>query len=195
MAYGTPSELTFARLPNTIVNTIMKNTGCMTAHPIPRADCAGDVIRLERSQLDALPRGDGSSDGLAGGIITIDGGGVAINRSEVLADGQENANGGKVFISANPLLLSTDSVISASSEVGIEGLVVIDAPDAEVTSDLASLPENFLDASALLEEACLARNAPSGSFAVHSVGALPRSPDAPLRARSEELKAVVGCPP
>tara|TARA_B100000029_G_scaffold497957_1_gene566132 strand:+ start:753 stop:995 length:243 start_codon:yes stop_codon:yes gene_type:complete len=38
IAYGTPFESIFARLPNTIVNTIILNNGCITAQPIPRTD-------------------------------------------------------------------------------------------------------------------------------------------------------------
>ena len=38
MAYGTPFESIFARLPNTIVNTIILNNGCIMAQPIPRTD-------------------------------------------------------------------------------------------------------------------------------------------------------------
>jgi hypothetical protein len=73
--------------------------------------------------------------------------------------------------------MSTDSSVTATSEVGIDGIVVIDAPVEEIVGELAQLSTQFFDASAELEEACLARDAPAGTFAVQRTRSLP-PPDA-----------------
>jgi hypothetical protein len=122
----------------------------------------------------------------AGGNIGIDGGAVILDQSNLNANGFGNANGGNIRISADPWLRSGDSVITASSEFGLAGVVLINTPYGEVTGQLATLPETFLDASSLLEEPCLARDAPSGSFAVERIGRVPPPPDAPLSAEPAE---------
>ncbi|MGH0031139.1 MAG: filamentous hemagglutinin N-terminal domain-containing protein [Myxococcota bacterium] len=139
-----------------------------------------EVVLVERSTIEAFSRG-GSGSGIAGGNVSILGGGVVLNRATIAADGFGNADGGNVLLSGDAVLQSTDTRVTFSSSLGRQGTFVVDSPYTEVTGDLASLPENFLDASALLEEACLAREERSGTFAVRQVGALPDSPDAPLR--------------
>jgi filamentous hemagglutinin family protein len=154
---------------------------------------SGGIISLENSIVDAVS--DAGTLGPAGGNVAIAGHAISINDSVINANGENNAAGGFVDISADALVISTDSSITATSEIGIDGTVRIDAPDSEVTSDLVSLPENLLDASSLLEEACLARDAPSGSFSVREVGELPASPDAPLTPEPRDEKARSRCDP
>ena len=156
---------------------------------------ASEFILLERARMEAFSRGGGGPvGGTAGGNVFVLGGGVVLNQSSIVADGFGNANGGNVLLSGNPVLQSTDTTVSVSSDLALDGTFVVNSPYAEVTGDLASLPENFLDASALLEEACLARDAPSGSFAVRRVGELPASPDAPLELEAED-EAEAECQP
>jgi filamentous hemagglutinin family protein len=149
-----------------------------------------EELVLERASLVALSRGEQAGGGAftsgavtpAGGNIRVDGGAVVVNQSSIIADGRGNANGGFIDITADPWLRSGDSVLSASSELGIDGFVIVNTPYGEVTGDLAALPETFLDASSLLAEPCLARNAPSGSFAVQRVRGVAPPPDAPIPA-------------
>jgi len=157
-----------------------------------------DSLLLEKSSIVAFSRGEtaGGPDALAitpggvetpaGGNITIEGGAVILNESVLNANGFGNANGGFIDITADPWLRSGDSAITASSEFGLDGFVLVNTPYGEVTGDLAALPETFLDASSLLEEPCLARDAPSGSFAVQRAARVPPPPDAPLSAAPAE---------
>jgi filamentous hemagglutinin family protein len=158
----------------------------------------GELV-LERASLVALSRGEGPAVGAftsgavtpAGGNISIAGGAVVVNQSQIVADGFGNANGGIIDITADPWLRSGDSVLSASSELGIDGFVIVNTPYGEVTGDLAALPETFLDASSLLAEPCLARDAPSGSFAVQRLRGVTPPPDAPIPA--EPVTAPAQC--
>jgi filamentous hemagglutinin family protein len=140
-----------------------------------------ESILLERSSVEAFSRGgSGPVGGTAGGNVFIEGGGVVLNQARIAADGFGNADGGNVLLSGDVVLQSTDTQVTYSSQLGRAGTFIVNSPYTEVTGDLVALPENFLDASALLEEACLARDAPSGSFSVRETGELPASPDAPL---------------
>ena len=138
--------------------------------------------------------GAAAPPGTRGGNITIDPPAVVINRSQIEARGEGLADGGNFSVVASAFLLSADSSIDVSSEFGVAGTVVVDAPQAEIAGDLGALPADFLDASALLEAACLARDQAAGSFAVRGASALPASPDAPLSARTGTPDAGGACP-
>jgi len=141
---------------------------------------ASELVHLAGTQISAVSRGGANAQGLAGGNILIDPPAVVLNRSTLTANGFGNANGGNIFIAGNPLLISADSAITASSQFGTAGTIVFASPNAEVAGELAALPSAFLDASSLLAEACLAREEVSGTFTVRSTGALRPPPDAPL---------------
>ena len=116
--------------------------------------------------------------GLAGGNIAIDPPVVVVSRSSVVAQGFGNANGGNITIAGNPLIVSGDSTISASSEFGTEGRVVVNAPNDEVTGKLGALPGDFVDAASRLEASCLAQSDVGGSFTARVDTPLPAPPDA-----------------
>jgi hypothetical protein len=138
--------------------------------------------------------GEDAPPGARGGNITIDPPAVVINNSRIEARGEGLADGGNFSVVASAFLLSADSSIDVSSDFGVAGTVAVDAPQAEIAGDLAALPADFLDASALLEAACLARDQAAGSFSVRPVGALPAPPDAPFSARTGAPDAGDACP-
>src|SRR5262249_20271011 len=132
------------------------------------------------STVNAISHGGANAQGLAGGNILIDPPAVVLNGSTLTANGLGNANGGNIFIAGNPLIVSSDSAITASSQFGTAGTVAFASPNAEVSGELAALPSAFLDPSSLLAETCLARDAVTGTFTVRTAGALRPPPDAPL---------------
>ena len=123
--------------------------------------------------------------------MTIDPEFVILQRSEIVAQAFAGP-GGNIQITAGALL-SSDSLIDASSELGIDGEVEIDSPNPELTGKLATLPQDFLDASRLLADVCAARTARLGSFVVRQRGARP-PPDADLSLEPEDDAPWLECP-
>jgi large exoprotein involved in heme utilization and adhesion len=66
-------------------------------------------------------------------------------------------------------------LVDASSDLGIDGIVEIHAPDVDLAGSLAALPESALDASDQLAERCSARRRgeTEGSFTVAGAGLRP----------------------
>jgi len=113
------------------------------------------------------------------GNIDIDSELVVLNGSRVEARAF-GGEGGNISIVADVYLASSDSVVDADSELGIDGEIEITAPEANLGGELAALPSSFLDASALLASRCEARRARSGSFVVATRGVMLAPPDASL---------------
>jgi hypothetical protein len=104
---------------------------------------------------------------------------VVINRSIIRANANV-ADAGDITIAGRNVLISSDSLIQAHSEEGVSGAIQISSPDADIVSQVATLPADFVDPSNRLLPPCVARTERTGSFMVQSREALPRSPDAPL---------------
>ncbi len=112
----------------------------------------GSLVDLIDSQITATVK---SGVG-GGGNILIDPRFVILDRSQIRADAF-GGPGGNVTIVTGVFLASPDSVVSASSALGVAGRVDIRAPVTNLSGTLAPLPEAVLQATALLREACAAR--------------------------------------
>lgn len=88
-----------------------------------------------------------------GGNIDIDPKFVILNQSNILANAF-GGPGGNINIVAGNFIVTPDSVIDASSALGLDGTVNISSPDEEVADDLAVLPDNYLDVTSLMSERC-----------------------------------------
>ena len=88
-----------------------------------------------------------------GGNIDIDPEFVILNQGKILANAF-GGPGGNITIVTDNLIATPDSVIDASSALGIDGTVNISSPDQEVAEDLAVLSENYLDVTGLTSERC-----------------------------------------
>jgi filamentous hemagglutinin family protein len=105
---------------------------------------------------------------------------MVLGNSEITANAI-GGSGGDIFIDAGQLIRTPDSKIMASGSVN--GDITITAPNTDISSSLAILPETFLDASSQLRETCAARGGrPTSSFAPGGRGGLPPDPGAPLAA-------------
>jgi filamentous hemagglutinin family protein len=111
-----------------------------------------------------------------GGNITIDPRFVVLDRSAIQANAF-GGPGGNVRISAD-VFLATDSVVTASSALGVPGVVDVQAPITDVSGSLAPLPEAVLQAVSLLRTACRTRLAEAGtsSFVLAGRGGLAPEP-------------------
>jgi large exoprotein involved in heme utilization and adhesion len=117
-----------------------------------------------------------------GGNIFINPYLMVLDNSRIEANAQRGA-GGNITIQAGQLIRSPDSVIRASSELGLSGTISIAAPNTDVAGSLVVLPGTFFDASSQLRETCAARGGrPASSFTAGGRGGLPPDPGAPLAA-------------
>jgi large exoprotein involved in heme utilization and adhesion len=115
-----------------------------------------------------------------GGNITLNSVLVVLDeRSSIIANA-EGGQGGNIFIrilGGGALFRSPDNLIEASSELGIDGSVVIDAPDTDIIAGFAGLPVNFLDAATVLTQLCAGRSGANvSSLVVRKYEVLPDSP-------------------
>jgi len=111
-----------------------------------------------------------------GGNIAIDPDFLVLQRSQIIANAF-GGPGGNIDIVAGQLIADPYSVIEASSALGIDGNVTIDAPNPDVGSNLVVLPESFLDVAGLLQPTCGAARSGLSSLVQVGRGGLPADPD------------------
>jgi large exoprotein involved in heme utilization and adhesion len=141
---------------------------------------AGKLVQLGDSAITtSVYEGAGN-----GGDISIDPVFVVLDNSEIRANA-ETGTGGNIDITSQFFIKSSDSVVDASSRLGISGTVAISAPQVDLGSGLAVLSSGFLDASSLLRASCGARAGNSNSFMAAGRGGLAEAPPASSFARSK----------
>lgn len=139
-----------------------------------------DLLYLLRSRITSSVA-DGSGNG---GDITIDPVFVVLDHSQILANAFAGA-GGNIDITTDFFFASPDSILDASSQLGINGRIVIRSAATNNIAGLSSLPASFLDATVLLRERCAASvSSTASSFVVSGRGGLPPSPEEPLASAS-----------
>ncbi|MHB1188388.1 two-partner secretion domain-containing protein [Thiobacillus sp.] len=126
-----------------------------------------------------------------GGNIFIDPQFVVLQNSQIIANAF-GGPGGNINIIAGQLLADPATVISASSALGIDGTVNIDAPDSDVSAELAVLPDSFLDAASLMQAGCGAARAGLSSLVEVGRGGLPSDPDGYLASLDVDAMAGTG---
>jgi len=114
---------------------------------------AGYMVSLIDSKITASVGGGPQT---VGGNITIDPQYVILNDSQIIANAYEG-KGGNIRIIADVFLASPDSIVDASSALGIDGTVDIQAPISSISGTLAPMQGNFLSTEALLRDRCIAR--------------------------------------
>jgi filamentous hemagglutinin family protein len=157
---------------------VLENDGAITTQALTAGGGlinihAADSLLLSGSRITTSV-GDGAGNG---GDINIDPVFVVLNASQILAQAV-GGNGGDITIVTQFLLQSPDSLISASSQKGISGTILISSPNTDVGSRLAALPSSYQDASQLLRESCATRAGRVGnSFVGVGRGGLPAAPE------------------
>jgi large exoprotein involved in heme utilization and adhesion len=157
---------------------------------------AGRLLYLEDSAITTSVAGGAGN----GGNITLDvADGVAVlQRSQIIAQAF-GGNGGNILIDAAGFVQSPDSLVDASSQLGINGDVRIAAPETDFGASLAPRAANFFDAESLLRSACAADSAMQNSLVLAGNGGLPPRPaDAQLSTLGDlspvALAALGGAP-
>jgi len=115
-----------------------------------------ETIYLNQSTINTSVRG-GSSD--AGNINTYSDQ-MILNHSKITANAYEGT-GGSIYIVAGQFVKSSDSIIQADSELGMNGNIYIHSPDTNVEKDIIEPSKMYIDASDLLATACDRRSGDS----------------------------------
>ncbi len=109
------------------------------------------ITRLRNSQITTTVGGGEGS----GGNITITPEVIVLENSQIIAKAVEG-RGGRIDINADALVRDFTSEVSASSELGIDGVVTIQAL-TNLSESLSPLPQRFAVASAIFRETCQPR--------------------------------------
>ncbi|HIE01380.1 MAG TPA: filamentous hemagglutinin N-terminal domain-containing protein [Thiotrichaceae bacterium] len=104
-------------------------------------------LHLIKSMITA--QGDEIQD--SGGNLRISQAGLIIlGHSQILTTGFAG-DGGQISIMADQFIKSSDSVLNASSTLGVDGDIVIEAPDVDLSGALIGLSSHFVEASGLAD--------------------------------------------
>jgi filamentous hemagglutinin family protein len=134
---------------------------------------------------NAFPKPDITIDSTAnGGNTTINADNLVLANNSSISANAVKGQGGKIDIRVQGFFISPDSVISASSQLGINGVVEINQPDANPSSGLVALPTNVIDAAKLITQTCSNGGETTANqqseFIVTGRGGLPPNPIEPL---------------
>lgn len=154
-------------------------------------DIKTDLLQLREQSRITTSVADGEGNG---GNININPTLLILTEgSEIIANAQQG-DAGNIDIQINQggaLFQSLDSVIEASSQLGIDGNVEINAPDVDISSRFKPLPGDFLDVATVIQKPCIQRiQGKAIQFINQKYQVLPDSPYA-LRTISYELHDTI----
>ena len=112
-----------------------------------------DMIRLINSEISTSVKGGPKT---AGGDINIDPNFVIMQDSRIVAQAIQG-QGGNINITAGTFLQDPNSLVDASSQLGVSGTVNIRSPVANLSGAIGPLSEKTVDAAALVRASCAAR--------------------------------------
>jgi large exoprotein involved in heme utilization and adhesion len=111
-----------------------------------------------------------------GGNITIDPNVVALQHSQVIAQAVQGA-GGNITLTTPLFLADSSSLVSASSQFGLNGTVTVQSPTSNLSESLGTLPSNPSQAHSLVTQRCAAlAYGQTSSFVVAGREQLPADP-------------------
>lgn len=108
-----------------------------------------------------------------GGDIYIDPTLTVLNNSQIIANAFAGA-AGNITIITDFFMPSTDSLVQASSQFGLQGTITINTQSSNIAKSIGTLSDNLLDSSNLLREQC-GNNENASSFILTGRGGLPVS--------------------
>ena len=98
-----------------------------------------------------------------GGDIFVDPVFIILRDSEITANNRSGGDGGNITLIADYIIRSTDSLVTASARLGVDGQVTINALDFQVDAGENSIAADFLDVSDWIGQACPRRPGAGGS--------------------------------
>jgi large exoprotein involved in heme utilization and adhesion len=133
---------------------------------------AVDSGRLVNSTISTSVLGGAGS----GGNITIDPKVFVMQASEIIARAVQGA-GGNITITTPLFLADSTSLVSASSQFGLNGTVTIQSPTSNLSESLGTLTSKPSEVQSLLTQRCAAlANGQASSFVVAGREQLPSDP-------------------
>ena len=130
------------------------------------------LVRLVDSRISTSVLGGAGS----GGDITIDPNVFVLQNSDVIARAVQGA-GGNITITTPLFLADSTSLVSASSQFGLNGTVTIQSPTSNLSESLGTLTSKPSQAQSLLTQRCAAlANGQASSFVVAGREQLPADP-------------------
>ncbi len=151
---------------------------------------ASDIIRLRDSQITSSVFGGPQT---AGGNIFIDPNFVILQNSQIIAQAFQGQGGRIDILFGRAFLADANSVVSASSALGVNGPVNLQGPFQNLSGALVPLNQDYLQAATLLAQRCAAwmADAQTSTFVVVEHEGLPREPGGVLPSSLEESQASV----
>ncbi len=118
---------------------------------------------------------------------------VLLENSQIIADAL-TGNGGNIEIRTQGLFVSPDSLISASSQFGLDGTVAIDRLNGDRPIELDKLPVTPINVTQKITTGC---NLQRSNFAITGRGGLPENPTKNLRSQTvwQDLRLPIKATP
>ncbi|PPT07327.1 Putative hemagglutinin-related protein [Geitlerinema sp. FC II] len=129
------------------------------------------------SQITAEAGGSGN-----GGNLAIAADAIAVLEGSDINANALGGNGGNIEIVTRGLFVAPDSQITASSQLGVEGIVTVTQPEIDTSSALVQLSSNPIDPATQVVSACDV--AAENTFVVTGNGGLPPDPTEVLHDRT-----------
>jgi len=149
-------------------------------------------IYLRDSRISAAARGASPAD--RGGNLHIEQPEFLILANSELLATAFVGNGGDITLVTDNFINSSHSRVDASSQLGIDGQILITAPDKQVDASLIALSGDFNDAARLIQERCNPWQKNASRFYLVAQTGLPASPTALLEHHLSPLAAIATSP-
>ena len=134
------------------------------------------LVYLKNSSITTSVKGGTGN----GGNIDLTAKQLVLDNSRIVAQA-DAGNGGNININSGVFIQSlTGSLISASSNLGLQGSVVLSSPVLDVNAALVEMPSSLRDIASLSPRRCITTGDEISSFVVYACGASSRQPDAAI---------------
>jgi filamentous hemagglutinin family protein len=148
--------------------TVNADGGSITIDPL--------LVHLKNSSITTSVKGGTGN----GGNIDLTAKQLLLDNSKIVAQA-DAGNGGNINLNADVIIQSpTGSLISASSNLGVQGSVVLSSPVLDVNAALVDMPSSLRDIASLSPRRCITTGDEISSFVVYACGASSRNPDAAI---------------
>ena len=135
------------------------------------------ILQLRNNSFISATAGTEGGPG-NGGNIMIDTDTLALLDNSSIVANAFSGKGGNIKILAQGNFISPDSKITASSQLGVSGVIEIRTPDSNPSLVLIELPQNFADVSGLISSSC--DKIQGNEFIITGRGGFPQNPSQTL---------------